>query len=82
MTNRMPKGSVEIPNSAGLRGYFGMCPPAGRHHLYRITIFARDVVNTDETTFKKADLVIASLMADGHTLGVAESVSIFPAYRY
>jgi len=81
-TIRMPSGAVELNNAAGAKGYLGMCTPAGRHHLYRITIFARSVSQSNVPMTGHADLVISSLMGDGNTIAVSESMSLFPEYHY
>jgi len=81
-TVNMPKGSVELYNGANKRGYLGMCPPSPGHHMYRITVFARGVLQSNVPTSGHADLVIRSLMTDGHTIAVSESMGIFPDYHY
>lgn len=43
-TLNMPKGSVEINNSYGIKGYIGACPPSGAgKHRYIFTLYALDV---------------------------------------
>jgi Raf kinase inhibitor-like YbhB/YbcL family protein len=39
----MPAGSVQARNDFGQAGYGGPCPPPGRPHRYRFTLFALDV---------------------------------------
>lgn len=44
----LPKGSVQINNDYGNRGFGGACPPAGHGvHRYRFTIHALSVKNID-----------------------------------
>jgi Raf kinase inhibitor-like YbhB/YbcL family protein len=38
-TDAVPRGAVEIANSAGDPSYAGPCPPSGTHH-YRFTVYA------------------------------------------
>jgi phosphatidylethanolamine-binding protein (PEBP) family uncharacterized protein len=79
----MPAGSFEIFNPAtGAAGYYGFCPPAGRHHIYRFLVFARNQMENPSTfpvkkTANSEDL-ISYLMMDGHTLAVAEIAGVFP----
>lgn len=79
----MPAGSFEIYNPmTGATGYYGLCPPAGRHHIYRALVFARDQMENPSTfPFKKtanAEELISHLMMDGHTLAVGENGAVFP----
>ena len=41
----MPKGVVQGLNDYGIKGYGGVCPPAGSKHNYVITIYALNVEN-------------------------------------
>jgi len=42
-TPNMPKGSIELPNTAGKMEYAGPCPPAGTgKHEYKIIVYALD----------------------------------------
>lgn len=79
----MPSGSFEVFNPmTKTTGYFGLCPPAGRHHIYRALVFARDQMENPKTfKFKEAsnaEELISFLMMDGHTLAVSEIGGVFP----
>jgi Raf kinase inhibitor-like YbhB/YbcL family protein len=39
-TNQLPKGSIVSQDSNGSSGYHGPCPPSGKTHHYRITVYA------------------------------------------
>jgi len=83
LTPHMPIGSSELQNDLiedmfGIVGYMGPCPMKGGQNLYRVTLFARNVTNTVLPTTGDASQLIITLLSDGQTLAVAESMSIFP----
>jgi Raf kinase inhibitor-like YbhB/YbcL family protein len=60
-------------NSAGLRGYYPPCPPAGKLHRYIFRLYAVDMVIAQPT----ADRASIDWVLDGHTLGEAQVVTTF-----
>jgi Raf kinase inhibitor-like YbhB/YbcL family protein len=62
-------------NDRGTIGYFGPCPPAGRPHRYRFTLYALDV----RTIGSGAPLAARDVQAliDGHVLGEASLVGLW-----
>ena len=70
-TQFMPAGSVELPNTTGLAGYEGPCPPVGTgNHQYKIVVLA---LNTEELKLSGAT-TLESLQAStkGKVLGRGE----------
>jgi Raf kinase inhibitor-like YbhB/YbcL family protein len=66
----LPRGSIEGRNDAGGIGYFGPCPPAGRHR-YVFRLYALDTVLPDGRLLTKAEL---ETVMSGHVLATAELV--------
>jgi hypothetical protein len=60
-------------NSAGLRGYYPPCPPAGKLHRYIFRLYAVDMVIIQPT----ADRASIEGALWGHTLGEAQVVTTF-----
>lgn len=60
-------------NTAGTKGYLGMCPPSGTHH-YHIRVYALDaVLNLTKEKTGKAELEAAMkghIMAEGMIMGL------------
>jgi len=83
LTPFMPRGSTELPNGIvqelwGINGYLGPCPMSNTN-FYRVTVFARNITKTVNLPLTgDAGLIIATLMGDGLTIAVAETMAIFP----
>jgi len=60
-------------NSAGSRGYYPPCPPAGKRHRYIFRLYAADMVIAQPT----ADRASIDWALGGHTLGEAQVVTTF-----
>jgi hypothetical protein len=60
-------------NSAGSRGYYPPCPPAGKLHQYIFRLYAVDMVIAQPT----ADRASIDWALSGHTLGEAQVVTKF-----
>jgi len=71
----------EIVNGlSGQVGYFGMCPPAGYHNLYRFTVFARTTTTfTQEFSNRESSDVLKKLTSDKDTIAVGQLTGIFPS---
>ena len=66
------KGASKGLNSAGQKGYKGMCPPSGTHH-YHFKVYALDTKlqlddNTDKAGLDKA--MLGHLVAEGDLTGL------------
>ena len=66
----------ETRNDRGTLGYFGPCPPPGKPHRYRFTIYALDV----RTIGTGAPLTARELaeLIHGHVLAEASLVGLWP----
>lgn len=75
--NKAPKGSMQIENDYGSRGFGGACPPKGHGvHHYRFTIHALSVEKLDLP--KNASGALAGYMINANTI---ESSTIESLYR-
>lgn len=69
----LPSGAVSSENDAGVKGYFGPCPPRGPLHHYKFTLYALDTpyVQTKSGRKPKAilDAVSSHVLATGTLTG-------------
>lgn len=66
----LPEGATAAKNGVGAMGYWGPCPPAGRHHYY-FRVYALD---TPLTASNRAEFLSASR---GHILAVGQLVGTY-----
>jgi Raf kinase inhibitor-like YbhB/YbcL family protein len=67
-------GGLQGRNDFGRIGYNGPCPPPGRAHQYRLTLYALDAP-VDLGPGASADALIAAMA--GHVVGQAELVGAY-----
>ena len=65
----LPAGSLQVRNDFNTVGYGGPCPPEGKPHHYRITVYALDVDKLDVGANASAAVVGSKVRA--HTLASA-----------
>lgn len=70
----VPPGALEGKTSFGRAGYGGPCPPPGKPHHYRFTLYALDSILNLPAGAPRADLEKAM---QGHVLTAAELVGIY-----
>jgi len=71
----LPAGSVQIRNDFGAIGYGGPCPPTGKPHHYRVTVYALDVDRIDVGASASAAALLLNVRA--HTLASAALTSLW-----
>ncbi len=69
----LPDGSQQGENSAGTRGYYPPCPPAGTTHRYVFHVYAVDMDIVQPT----ADRASIEMALNGHTLAEAKVPTVF-----
>lgn len=75
--NLAPKGSFQVANDYGSKGFGGACPPAGHGvHRYRFTVYALSVEKLDLP--KGASGALAGFMINANTI---ESSTIESLYK-
>jgi Raf kinase inhibitor-like YbhB/YbcL family protein len=66
-------GAQQGDSSAGSRGYYPPCPPAGRQHRYIFRLYALDT----NISMPAADRAGIDAAMTGHVIGTAETVTTF-----
>jgi Raf kinase inhibitor-like YbhB/YbcL family protein len=64
-----PSGAVVGRNSFGSLGYRGPCPPAGRAHHYRITVYALGQPSGLKQGFSAGDVSALPILGQGTLVG-------------
>ena len=67
-------GPLEGKNDFGKTGYGGPCPPSGKAHRYRFTVYALDIVLDLKHGVSKAQVMKAM---EDHTLAQGELIGIY-----
>lgn len=61
----LPPGAIEAPNSFGIRGWSGPCPPPGETHVYEFALYALSepisITDTAEPEALEATIAAAAL---------------------
>lgn len=65
----LPKGAVQAPNDASVKGFMGACPPPGSAHHYILTVKALDVSKLELP--KNATPALIGFMSNAHTIAKA-----------
>jgi Raf kinase inhibitor-like YbhB/YbcL family protein len=66
--NNLPDGAIGGLSDAGVKGYFGPCPPAGRLHRYILTVYAlKEPIQVNES----ASAALTGFMLNMNTLAKA-----------
>ena len=71
---QLPSGALQGKNGFGKIGYGGPCPPAGRPHRYRFTLYALDQYLDLKAGISKKQLLDAM---QGHILGQGQLSGIY-----
>jgi len=68
----LPDGALEGKNDFGKIGYGGPCPPSGKAHRYRFTVYALDIALNLDAGVSKAQVLNAvkdHVLAQGELIG-------------
>jgi Raf kinase inhibitor-like YbhB/YbcL family protein len=71
----LPAGSLQVRNDFSLMGYGGPCPPKGKPHHYRVTVYALDVDKLDVDA--NASPAVVGFNVHGHMLASATLVGMW-----
>ena len=71
----LPAGSLQVRNDFSMVGYGGPCPPKGKPHHYRITVFALDLDKLDIDA--NASPAVVGFNVHFHTLASATLVGLY-----
>lgn len=70
----LPDGALQGKNNFGNIGYGGPCPPSGKPHHYRFTLYALDSALNLEAGASKKQVLDA---VEGHTLARGELIGTY-----
>ncbi len=72
--NQLPDGAIQGNNSSGKIGYSGPCPPPGKIHHYRFTLYALDSYLNLAAGASKQELL---KVIEGHVLAQEQLIGLY-----